>query len=213
MTHQPSRIGKRFALPLAATLLLLFSLSGRAHAQHGGGPPGGGGGGQQPGGQQPGGGQPGGQNQSGGPGNSMPPNGNPNSSPPPNSPGSPVSTLRGGLQLGPPGRWWDDDHFAKSLGLNKDQQHRMDAVFKENKAPLLKFYKTLQHEESQLEKLSRAKVLDEAQIDLQIDHVVQARGDLEKANAHLLIEIRKQMTPDQTSRLDEHRPSPSSSDN
>ena len=29
----------------------------------------------------------------------------------------PSSTMRPGLQLGPPGRWWDDKHFAKDLQL------------------------------------------------------------------------------------------------
>ena len=51
------------------------------------------------------------------------------------------------------------------------------------------------------------KELVESQIFDQIDHVVQARGELEKASAHYLLEIRKQMTPEQTSKLDDHLPS------
>jgi len=132
-------------------------------------------------------------------------------SPPPGSwpeDGSTRSTMRHGLQLGPPGRWWNDDRFARSLGLDRDQQHRMDEIFKASKGQLVSLYRGLRHEESQLDRLSRATVLDEAQIDAQIDKVVQARGDLEKANAHMLLEIRRQMTPEQAARLDEHRPPP-----
>src|ERR1700756_5354220 len=33
------------------------------------------------------------------------------------------------LQVGPPGRWWDDKHFAKQLKLTEDQQRHMDAIF------------------------------------------------------------------------------------
>jgi hypothetical protein len=84
----------------------------------------------------------------------------------------------------------------------------MDDIFKANKGELVRLYKSLQHEESQLEKVSRARVLEEAQIDAQIDRVVVARGDLEKANAHMILEIRKQMNSEQTSRLDEHRAPP-----
>ncbi len=132
--------------------------------------------------------------------------------PPPGSTPT-TSTLRGGLQLGPPGRWWDDAGFARSLGIDKDQQHRMDDIFKANKGDLVRLFKALQHEESQLEKLTRAKKLDETQIDAQIDRVVVARGELEKANVHMLLQIRNEMTPEQNDKLEEHRPVMSPSEN
>ena len=189
-------------LILALLLVLVFAcLGGRAAAQ---GHPGGGG---PPGGGMPGGGQMGGQNPWGGPMNAPRGiGGGVDSGPPPNGAASTTSTMRGGLQLGPPGRWWDDAQLARSVGLDRIQQHRMDDVFKVNKTPLIRSYKALQHEESVLEKLSRSKNPDEIQIDQQIDRVVQARGELEKANAHLLLEIRKEMTQDQLDRLEEHRP-------
>jgi Spy/CpxP family protein refolding chaperone len=215
------RVSQRVCRRLFAVsaLVLAFAfvvLASRAVAQGhpGGGPPGGGGGqgGQQPGGQPgAGGGQP---NPFGGTTNGFPSGGNLGNTPPPqNTSGAPASTTRGGLQLGPPGRWWDDGSFAKSIGLDKNQQHRMDDIFKANKTELVKLYKGLQHEESQLEKITRARDLDEALIDQQIDKVEQARGELEKANAHMLLAIRKEMTPEQTARLDEHRPPPNSSEN
>ena len=89
----------------------------------------------------------------------------------------------------------------------------MDDIFKASKGSLVQSYKNLQHEESALDKVLRAKVLDEGQIDQQIDRVVQARGELEKANAHMLLEIRKEMTQAQAEKLDEHRPAVSSSEN
>ena len=178
-----------------------LSVQTRAQGHPGGpgGPPGGGGG------------QPNGMGVPGGYPNSFPDN-NPRSGPPPHGGDPQTTTMRGSLQLGPPGRWWNDERFARDLGLNRDQQRRMDDVFKTNKGQLVRLYKEFQHEESQLEKVSRARVLDEAQIDAQIDKVVVARGQLEKANAHMLLEIRKQMTSDQTARLDERRAPPPPSD-
>ena len=114
--------------------------------------------------------------------------------------------MHGGLQLGPPGRWWDDRQFAKSIGIDSTQQQRMDDVFGANKGTLVKLFKNLQHEESQLEKVTRVRELNEAQIFDQIDRVVQARGELEKANAHYLLQLRKEMTPEQAARLDDYRP-------
>ena len=116
---------------------------------------------------------------------------------------------RGGLQLGPPGRWWDNKELAKSIGLNPTQQKHMDDAFGANRDALVKLDKGLQHEESQLEKLTRSRELDENQIFQQIDRVTLARGELEKAYAHMLLQIRKELTPEQTARLDEMRPAAS----
>ena len=116
---------------------------------------------------------------------------------------------QGHLQLGPPGRWWDDKQLARSIGLDSKQQKRMDDVFGGNRDNLVKLYKNLQHEESQLEKLSRSRELDENQIFQQIDRVTLARGEAEKAYAHMLLQIRKEMTPEQASRMNDFLPAPS----
>ncbi len=114
--------------------------------------------------------------------------------------------VAGGLQLGPAGRWWDDSGFVRSLGIDAKQQRRMDEVFSSNRETLLKLYKNLQHEEKELGKAIRSRDLEEDQIFQHIDRVTQARGELEKANAHMLLQIRKEMSPEQTAKLDESRP-------
>jgi Spy/CpxP family protein refolding chaperone len=120
--------------------------------------------------------------------------------------GSPPPPLRGGMQLGPPGRWWDDAGFVSRIGLDTNQQHRMDEIFKANRGELSRLFKALEHEEGQLAKLTRAKKLDETEIDAQIDRMMMARGALEKANVHLLLQIRAEMTPAQVQKLEEFRP-------
>jgi Spy/CpxP family protein refolding chaperone len=99
---------------------------------------------------------------------------------------------------------------ARSLGLDSKQQKRMDDVFGGNRDNLVKLYKNLQHEESELEKMSRSRELDENQIFQQIDRVTLARGEAEKAYAHMLLQLRKELTPDQTSRLNDLLPAASS---
>ena len=119
----------------------------------------------------------------------------------------PVTTeSQSGLRLGLPGRWWDNKEIVRTIGLDPGQQRRMDAIFGANRDNLLTLYKNLQHEESQLTKLSRSRELDENQIFQQIDRVTQARGDAEKAYAHYLLQIRKEMTPQQVSKMDEIQP-------
>ena len=129
--------------------------------------------------------------------------------PPPGSGwGGTNSTMRGGLQLGPPGRWWDDKGFAKSLGLRKEQQKKMDSVFDANKGAILESYKALQKQESNLEAVSREPKLDEGRIFAAIDAVNQARSALEKANAHMLLMVRQEMDAEQVARMEKFRDKP-----
>jgi hypothetical protein len=73
---------------------------------------------------------------------------------------------------------------------------------------LLNLYQSLEAEETGLGRLTTGAHLDEEQIFRQIDKVTAARAALEKANAHMLLEIRKQMTEEQVDKLDEHRHGP-----
>jgi Spy/CpxP family protein refolding chaperone len=120
-------------------------------------------------------------------------------------PNTGMSTMRGGVQLGPPVRWWDDKHYAKALHLRPEQQKRMDGLFDENRANLVSRYQTLQQEELKMETLSRAQTLDEGALFAQIDRVEQARADLQKANTHLMLQVRNEMDTDQISRFDASR--------
>jgi Spy/CpxP family protein refolding chaperone len=125
------------------------------------------------------------------------------SSPSRNSADAPV---RAGLQLGPPGqRWWDDRGFVKSLKLRPDQQARMDTIFEQNRSLLVSRIEGLQQAEAQMAQLSNSSSPDESALYAQIDRVAQARADLEKANTHLLLQLRSQMDPDQITRLEKSR--------
>lgn len=111
------------------------------------------------------------------------------------------NAARPAVQLGPPGRWWDDKSFAKSLKLRPDQKSRMDAIFEQNRAALLSRYQSLQQAQAQMEEIARSPNPDEGALFAGIDRVAQARAELEKTNAHILLQIRKEMDPDQIQRL------------
>lgn len=113
------------------------------------------------------------------------------------------TSTHSGLQVGPPGRWWDDRDYAKSLNLQSDQKKRMDGIFNDHKGELSSLLKGLRKEENTLSSLSRAKEPDEQQILAQIDRVAQARADLEKSAARMLLSIRRELTPDQVKKLTE----------
>jgi Spy/CpxP family protein refolding chaperone len=107
-----------------------------------------------------------------------------------------------GLQLGLGGRWWDESKTMRKLNLRNDQQRRMDDIFEANKPTLLNLYANLQREESHLASLPSGDLQDEGKVFAAIDRVSQARAELEKANIHLLLQIRQQLDPDQVTQLD-----------
>lgn len=190
---------------MATCLVLLASLPGFAQRPGGGGPPSGGsmpnmsGGGGMPGtGSVPG----ASPRVNGGP---MDTSSSGSISSTRSAPNNSLATTRGGLQLGPPGRWWDDKHYVKAVHLRPEQQKRMDGLFDDNRVVLVNRYQTLQQEESKLEALSHAQTLDESALFAQIDRVSVARADLEKANTHLMLQVRKEMDADQAARLDNYR--------
>jgi periplasmic protein CpxP/Spy len=110
------------------------------------------------------------------------------------------------FRAGPPGRWWTDPALVQRLGLTPDQQKRIDTLFQQNRLKLIDQSAGLQKEEAILEPLLEADRPDESQVLAQIDHIAQARAELEKANARMLLGFRGVLTLDQWKRLQAEEP-------
>ena len=110
--------------------------------------------------------------------------------------------VHNGPMFAPSLRFWDDKKTVKSLNLRPDQQKRMDDLFNSSKDNLVSLYDNLQHEQLRYNSMSREDMQDESKVFAQIDRVSQARADLEKARAHLFLQIRKEMDPPQLEELD-----------
>ncbi|MFZ0593236.1 MAG: Spy/CpxP family protein refolding chaperone [Bryobacteraceae bacterium] len=114
--------------------------------------------------------------------------------------------MSGAMRMGPRGKWWSDPATAQRLGLTADQQKKMDDLFQESRLKLIDLSAALQKQEAILEPLLAADRPDEAKVLSQIDRVAQARAELEKANARMLLGIRNVLTPDQWKRLQAEPP-------
>jgi protein CpxP len=99
------------------------------------------------------------------------------------------------------GRWWDNPDVAKDLNLQADQKQKMDDIFQQSRSKLIDQHASLQKEETALEPLMNADTPDETRILAQIDKVAQARAELEKSNARMLLAVRQVLTAEQWSRL------------
>ena len=110
------------------------------------------------------------------------------------------------FHLGPRGRWWNNPDFVKKLSLTPDQQKKMEAVYEQSRPSLMDLLTTVRKEEMAMEPLLAADQPDEAKILGQIDRLAQARAELEKANARMLLGLRRVLTPEQWKTLQAQEP-------
>jgi protein CpxP len=73
----------------------------------------------------------------------------------------------------------------------------MDDIYMQHRLTLVDLHATLEKAELAMQPLMSADQPDEGKILAQIDQVAQARAELEKANARMLLGIRRQLTPEQ----------------
>jgi periplasmic protein CpxP/Spy len=99
------------------------------------------------------------------------------------------------------GRWWNNPHVSQALDLTDDQKQKMDDIFQQNRPALNDLMGNLKRQETLLGPMIGADQPNEDQVLAQIDKVAQARADLEKANARMLFDLRKTLTPDQWQKL------------
>jgi Spy/CpxP family protein refolding chaperone len=99
------------------------------------------------------------------------------------------------------GTWWRNPVAAMALGLTADQQKKMDEIVQQSRLKLIDLNASVEKEEAVLEPLIEGERADEARVLSQIDRVAQARAELEKANARMLLGIRQVLTQEQWAQL------------
>jgi len=112
------------------------------------------------------------------------------------------------LQGGPSGTWWRDAALAQKIGLTPDQQKKIEDAFQQSRLHLIDLTATLEKEQVIMEPLLAADHPDEPKILVQIDRIAQARAELEKSNARMLLGFRNVLTQDQWVKLKAETPAP-----
>ena len=109
---------------------------------------------------------------------------------------------RNGLQFGPVGRWWDDRSVIQAVGIRREQQRRMDAIFDRNKPAILDSYKSFLKAQTDLTAVNKDPQPNKDKLFAAIDAVNQARASLQKATSAMLLQIKQEMDPDQIDKLE-----------
>jgi Spy/CpxP family protein refolding chaperone len=113
--------------------------------------------------------------------------------------------MRPGSRIAPPGIWWKNPEIIQKLTLSDDQQKKMDGIFQQSRIQLIDLKANVEKQEVILEPMLDANPPDTNKVLAQIDHVAQARAELEKANARMLLGIRSVLTADQWTKLQADR--------
>jgi len=121
--------------------------------------------------------------------------------------GGPGGGMGAGFRIGPPGMWWKNPTVVQRLGLTPDQVKKMDDIFQAARIQLIDLKANVEKQNAILEPMLGANPPDMNKTMAQIDKVAQARADLEKANARMLLGIRVLLTPAQWTSL-HTRPTP-----
>lgn len=109
--------------------------------------------------------------------------------------------MRPDFRIAPPGMWWKSPDLVTKLSLSADQQKRMDDIFQKSRLELIDLKAALEKQEVILQPMLAENPPDTNKVLAQIDRVAQARADLEKSNARMLLGIRGVLTPDQWTKL------------
>jgi Spy/CpxP family protein refolding chaperone len=109
--------------------------------------------------------------------------------------------MGGEFHIGPGGMWWKNPSVVQRLALTPDQTKKMDDIFQQSRIQLIDLRADVQKQEVMLEPLLSSSTLDSAKATAQIDKVADARANLEKADAKMLLGIRGVLTPDQWTKL------------
>lgn len=126
----------------------------------------------------------------------QPPGGGPGPGGP--RPGGPMGGQgRGPMGAVPQGRWWTDPAMVRRLALTPEQQKQIETLFQGSRVKLIDLDASVQKEDAMLEPLLEGEHPDEAKVLAQIDRVAQARAELEKARARMLLGFRGVLNQEQ----------------
>jgi Spy/CpxP family protein refolding chaperone len=107
-----------------------------------------------------------------------------------------------GLKAANSGAWWREPEMVSSLNLSAEQQRKMDDIFQQYRLRLVDLNANLQKQEMMLEPMiETVRPGDDARVLAQIDRIAEARAELEKANARMLLAIRQTLTAEQWAKV------------
>jgi Spy/CpxP family protein refolding chaperone len=113
--------------------------------------------------------------------------------------------MHGGFRGLPRGLWWKNPMLVQQIGITPEQQKKMDDILQQSRLQLIDLKANVERQEVLLQPMLDVNPPETAQVLAQVDKLAQARADLEKANARMLLGVRTVLTPEQWTKLQARR--------
>jgi Spy/CpxP family protein refolding chaperone len=101
--------------------------------------------------------------------------------------------------------WWKNPMLAQRLTLTPDQTRKLDTISQQSRLHLIDLRANVERQQALLEPLLSANPIDTPRALAQVDKLAEARAALEEAQARTSLALRAVLTPDQWTKLSEHR--------
>ena len=98
-------------------------------------------------------------------------------------------------------KWWSDVEVQKELGLSPEKVRNIDDYFNRRDADLRPVMHEFVKQSEELDKMTRAAVVDESTYLLQVMRVESTRQRLNESRTVMLYRMYRQLTPDQHRKL------------
>ncbi len=109
-----------------------------------------------------------------------------------------------GAQM-PDGKWWKRSRIAEQIGLTAEQSDRIEKIFRGARPRLIDLKADLEKKQLGLQTALDDKGADRAEVERRIDEVENARKDLQKARALMILDMKQVLSPEQWKRLSQIR--------
>ena len=94
--------------------------------------------------------------------------------------------------------WWTNQALVARLGLTEDQKRKIETIFEQYRQTLVQNKALLEREESTLARMLEAEPMESMKaVTSQIDRVVQSRGEMERTNSKMTLDMRQVLTRSQ----------------
>jgi len=101
----------------------------------------------------------------------------------------------------PDGKWWKRPRVAEQIGLTSEQSDQIEKIFVKSRSRLIDLKADLEKRQLDLQSAMDDKTADRAAVEKKIDAVENARKDLQKARAMMILDMKQVLKAEQWNRL------------
>lgn len=104
-----------------------------------------------------------------------------------------------------PWEWWNDGEVQKELPLSADKVKLIDDIYKRRSENLKPIVDEFLKQSAELDKMTRARIVDESTYAVQVMRVESARSKLGESRTIMLYRLSRELTADQFRKLQDIR--------